>query len=342
MNSPAWHSPVLNVVELRKEFRVKRGGRARTLVAVDSVSVDVHPGETVALVGESGSGKSTVARCIARLVEPTSGAVAVDGRDMAVMTHRDLSRAYADMQMVFQDPNSSLNPRMSIRQVLSEPLRLHTSLNKKGRDDRVAELVSLVGLGLQHLDRYPSELSGGQRQRVGIARAIAASPKVLLLDEPTASLDVSVRGQILELLRDLQIRQQLAYLFISHDLEVVRRISDRVMVMYLGAIVESGPTEEIFARPTHPYTKALLSAAPHIDPAERRERFRLKGEVPSPFDVGGGCRLADRCPLVRPSCRTQRPVPVALTPTHDVACPVVLNVEGTTAEVQHPAAPAQA
>jgi peptide/nickel transport system ATP-binding protein/oligopeptide transport system ATP-binding protein len=329
------------VAGLRREFRVKRGGRARTLVAVDSLSVDVHPGETVALVGESGSGKSTVARCIARLVEPTSGTVAVAGHDMAGLSRRQLSRAYADVQMVFQDPNSSLNPRMPVRQVLAEPLRLHASLGRKARDERVRELLALVGLGNEHLDRYPSELSGGQRQRVGIARALAVSPKVLLLDEPTASLDVSVRGQILELLRDLQVRQQLAYLFISHDLEVVRRISDRVMVMYLGAIVESGPTAEVFARPTHPYTRALLSAAPHIDPAERGERFRLEGEIPSPFDVGVGCRLADRCPLARPSCRTQRPVPVALSPAHDVACPVVLEGEGHTAEVQHPAAPAE-
>ncbi len=342
MSSPVSHRPVLRVAGLRKEFRVMRGGRARTLVAVDSVSVDVQLGETVALVGESGSGKSTVARCIARLIDPTSGAVSVDGRDMAGLTRRELSRAYTDVQMVFQDPNSSLNPRMSIRQVLAEPLRLHTNLNKKGRDDRAVELLSLVGLGRQHLDRYPSQLSGGQRQRVGIARAVAVSPKVLLLDEPTSSLDVSVRGQILELLRDLQIGQQLAYLFISHDLEVVRRISDRVMVMYLGAIVESGPTREIFARPTHPYTKALLSAAPHIDPSERRERFRLEGEIPSPFDVGAGCRLAGRCPLVQLSCRIQRPAPVALSPRHDVACPVVLNGEGNTAEAQHPAASAEA
>ncbi len=342
MSGPQPGSPALSVTGLRKEFRVKRGGRARTLVAVDSVSVDVHPGETVALVGESGSGKSTVARCIARLAEPTSGTVAVAGRDLGGLTRRQLSRAYADVQMVFQDPHSSLNPRMSVRQVLAEPLRLHTSLNSRARDERVAELLSLVGLGRPHLDRYPSQLSGGQRQRVGIARAIAVSPKVLLLDEPTASLDVSVRGQILELLRDLQVRQRLAYLFISHDLEVVRRIADRVMVMYLGAIVESGSTREIFASPTHPYTKALLSAAPHIDPAERGERFRLAGEIPSPFDAGAGCRLADRCPLVQPTCRTQRPPTVALSPAHDVACPVVLNGEGTTAKAQQPAASAEA
>lgn len=327
MNSPKSNGPALNVVGLRKEFRVKRGGRARTLVAVDSVTIDVHPGETVALVGESGSGKSTVARCIVRLTDPTQGAVAVDGRSMVRMTRRELSRAYGDVQMVFQDPNSSLNPRMTIRQILTEPLRLHTDMNKRARIARAAGLLSMVGLGEEHLDRYPAELSGGQRQRVGIARAIAVSPKVLLLDEPTASLDVSVRGQVLEILHQLQQQQQMAYLFISHDLDVVRRISDRVMVMYLGAIVESGPTEEIFSRPTHPYTKALLSAAPRIDPRERRERFRLEGEIPSPFDVGAGCRLANRCPLVQPSCRAERPGLALVSPTHEVACPVVLNSE---------------
>jgi oligopeptide/dipeptide ABC transporter ATP-binding protein len=320
-------SPALNVVGLRKEFRVKRGGRARTLVAVDSLSVDVHPGETVALVGESGSGKSTVARCIARLIDPTKGWVAVDGRAMGTLTQRELSRAYGDIQMVFQDPNSSLNPRMTIRQILTEPLRLHTEMDRKARDARAAELLTLVGLDPEHLDRYPSELSGGQRQRIGIARAIAVSPKVLLLDEPTASLDVSVRGQVLALLNKLQVQQQMAYLFISHDLDVVRSISDRVIVMYLGGIVEAGSTEEIFENPRHPYTRALLSAAPQIDEKDRRERFRLEGEIPSPFDVGIGCRLAERCPLAQPSCRTERPALAPMSPTHEVACPVVLDGE---------------
>ncbi|MGC5249515.1 ABC transporter ATP-binding protein [Gordonia sp. DT219] len=320
-------SPALNVVDLHKEFRVKRGGKARNLIAVENLSVDIHPGETVALVGESGSGKSTVARCIARLTDPTSGAIAVDGRDITKMDDRQLSQSYRNMQMVFQDPNSSLNPRMSVREVLTEPLRLHTALSKKERDERAAELLALVGLGDEHLDRYPSELSGGQRQRVGIARAVAVEPKVLLLDEPTASLDVSVRGQILKLLRKLQVQQQMAYLFISHDLEVVRRISDRVMVMYLGTIVEAGSTEEIFSNPTHPYTKALLSAAPRITPGVRNERFRLAGEIPSPFDVGTGCRLADRCPLGQQSCRTERPTPLPVSATHVAACPIVLNGE---------------
>jgi oligopeptide/dipeptide ABC transporter ATP-binding protein len=332
---------VLNVVDLHKEFRVKRGGKVRMLTAVDSVSIDIRPGETVALVGESGSGKSTVARCITRLIDPTSGAVAVDGRDMVLMSRRELSDAYSDVQMVFQDPNSSLNPRMSVRQVLSEPLKLHTSLSRDARSARAGELLEMVGLGKEYLDRYPAELSGGQRQRVGIARAIAVSPKVLLLDEPTASLDVSVRGQVLELLRQLQQELQMAYLFISHDLDVVRRVSDRVMVMYMGGIVEMGPTEQIFENPVHPYTRALLTAAPQIEPTERRERFRLVGEIPSPFDVGGGCRLAGRCPLVQPSCRVERPPLIPLSPTHSVACPVVLNGEPSLKPSNHPLIPLQ-
>ena len=327
MSTPVPPSPALNVVGLHKEFRVKSGGRTRTLVAVDSVSVDIHPGETVALVGESGSGKSTVARCIARLIDPTKGAVAVDGREMGGLTRRELSRAYGDIQMVFQDPNSSLNPRMTVRQVLTEPLRLHTDLDRQGRDARAAELLTLVGLGPEHLDRYPSELSGGQRQRIGIARAVAVSPKVLLLDEPTSSLDVSVRGQVLDLLHNLQVQLGMAYLFISHDLDVVRKISDRVIVMYLGCIVESGSTQEIFTRPTHPYTRALLSAAPQIDAKDRRERTRLEGEIPSPFDAGAGCRLAGRCPLAQPSCWTDRPALAPVSPTHEVACPVVRGGE---------------
>ncbi len=318
-------SPVLNVVGLHKEFRIRSRGRTRTLTAVDSVTVDIHPGETVALVGESGSGKSTAARCIAHLIEPTSGSVIIDGRDMGSMHRRALARSYRHVQMVFQDPNSSLNPRMTIRATLHEPLRLHTDLNNEQRDARAEELLESVGLTATHLDRYPSQLSGGQRQRVGIARALAVSPKLLLLDEPTASLDVSVRGQILDLLADLQRQHNLAYLFISHDLDVVRRIADRVLVMYLGAIVESGTTEEVFANPTHPYTQALLSAAPVPVPGEGQDRLRLHGEIPSPFDVSGGCRLAGRCPWVVDSCRDEQPPLIPISSTHQAACPVVLS-----------------
>lgn len=324
-------SPVLNVIDLHKEFRVKRGGRARVLTAVDSVSVDIVAGETVALVGESGSGKSTAARCIARLIEPTSGFIAIDGRDLDGLTHRALSRAYGDIQMVFQDPNSSLNPRMTVRAILHEPLRLHTAMTKEERDARALELLEAVGLGGEHLDRYPYQLSGGQRQRVGIARAIAVNPKVLLLDEPTASLDVSVRGHVLALLKRLQRELDMAYLFISHDLEVVRRIADKVLVMYLGGIVEAGSTEDVFERPRHPYTRALLAAAPSLepprDPGVASDRFRLAGEIPSPFDVGRGCRLAGRCPFVQDGCREQRPELIDVSATHAVACPVVLNEE---------------
>lgn len=318
-------SPVLNVVGLHKEFRVRRRGRVRTLTAVDSVTVDIHPGETVALVGESGSGKSTAARCIARLIEPTSGSVIIDGRDVRALHRRALARSYRDVQMVFQDPNSSLNPRMTIRSVLHEPLRLHTDLDCRARDARAEELLVSVGLTPAHLDRYPSQLSGGQRQRVGIARALAVSPKLLLLDEPTASLDVSVRGQILDLLERLQDERSLAYLFISHDLDVVRRIADRVLVMYLGAIVESGNTEDLFTDPAHPYTRALLSAAPVAVPGRKQDRFRLHGEIPSPFDVGVGCRLSGRCPFVEDSCREQQPALLTISSTHQAACPVVLS-----------------
>lgn len=320
-------SPVLNVVDLHKEFRVKRGGRTRVLTAVDSVSVDIVAGETVALVGESGSGKSTAARCIARLIEPTSGFVAVDGRRLGDLTSQALSKVYGDIQMVFQDPNSSLNPRMTVRAVLSEPLRLHTALDAGEREARALELLEAVGLAAEHLDRYPYQLSGGQRQRVGIARALAVNPKVLLLDEPTASLDVSVRGHVLALLKRLQRDLDMAYLFISHDLDVVRRIADKVLVMYLGGIVEAGSTEDVFLRPQHPYTRALLAAAPRLEPGPRNDRFRLSGEIPSPFDVGQGCRLAGRCPFVQDSCRQVRPPLVDVSRSHVVACPVVLDEE---------------
>ncbi len=281
--------PILRVRGLRKLFPV---GRGQKLHAIDGVDFDLHPGRTLALVGESGSGKSTVARCLVRLIEPTEGEVVLHGNDVGRLDARQLSGMYRSLQMVFQDPNASLNPRMTVRQVLDEPLRLHLSLSAADRAARISELLRLVGLGDEHLGRYPHELSGGQRQRIGIARAISINPEVVLLDEPTASLDVSVRGQVLELLREIQRELNLAYLFISHDLQVVRHVADDVAVMYLGKIVEQGPVREIFEHPRHPYTRALMSAAPVARWGAKRERVRLAGEISTPIDPPAACRLA--------------------------------------------------
>jgi oligopeptide/dipeptide ABC transporter ATP-binding protein len=317
---------ILQVRGLRKNFPVEGG---RHLVAVDGVSLDVAAGETLALVGESGSGKSTVARCIVRLIEPSGGDVVIDGKSILPLQPRLLAGVYRRIQMVFQDPNASLNPRMSVRQVLDEPLRLHLDLPRAARTARLRELVEMVGLTPLHLDRYPHELSGGQRQRVGIARAMAVSPEIVILDEPTSSLDVSVRGQILDLLLDLQQRLNLAYLFISHDLQVVRHVADRVAVMYLGGIVEIGPTERIFSAPQHPYTRALLSAAPVAQWGVARTRLRLVGEITSPIDPPDACRLVGRCPLAQPACAAVKPTLIDIGHDHAVACPVVIDGEAS-------------
>jgi oligopeptide/dipeptide ABC transporter ATP-binding protein len=313
---------ILQVRDLHKIFPVEGG---RRLVAVDGVTIDVAAGETLALVGESGSGKSTVARCIVRLIEPSSGDVVIDGLSVVPLPTKRLAGVYRRIQMVFQDPNASLNPRMSVRQVLDEPLRLHLALSGAERAERVRELVEMVGLTPAHLARYPHELSGGQRQRVGIARAIAVSPDIVILDEPTSSLDVSVRGQILDLLLDLQKRLNLAYLFISHDLQVVQHVADRVAVMYLGGIVETGPVAEVFRDPKHPYTRALLSAAPVAQWGVTRKRLRLAGEITSAIDPPDACRLAGRCPLAQPSCSAAKPPLIDLGRSHAVACPIVVD-----------------
>ena len=325
-------SALLQVRALSKLFPAGGGRRLR---AVDGVSLELEAGETLALVGESGSGKSTVARCLVRLVEPSGGEVTLDGQSILSLPPKALARQYRRIQMVFQDPNASLNPRMRVREVLEEPLRLHLDLAPPARADRACELIERVGLGVVHLDRYPHELSGGQRQRVGIARAIAVSPDIVILDEPTSSLDVSVRGQILDLLLDLQQRLGLAYLFISHDLQVVRHVADRVAVMYLGVIVEQGPTERVFAEPRHPYTRVLLSATPMARWGIARTRLRLVGEITSPIDPPDACRLVGRCPLAQPSCAARRPELIDLGDRHAVACPIAT-------QSPHPGAPLRA
>jgi oligopeptide/dipeptide ABC transporter ATP-binding protein len=317
---------LLQVRDLRKVFPVEGG---RRLVAVDGVNLEIAAGETLALVGESGSGKSTVARCIVRLIEPSGGDVVIGGDSILGLQPSRLAGVYRSIQMVFQDPNASLNPRMSVRQVLDEPLMLHLYLLRSERVARVKELVEMVGLTEAHLDRYPHELSGGQRQRVGIARAIAVSPSIVILDEPTSSLDVSVRGQILDLLLDLQERLNLAYLFISHDLQVVQHVSDRVAVMYLGGIVETGPTRRLFADPRHPYTRALLSAAPVARWGVTRTRTRLSGEISSAIDPPDACRLVGRCPLARPACSSAKPPLIDIGDGRAVACPVVIERTST-------------
>ncbi|WP_319520728.1 oligopeptide/dipeptide ABC transporter ATP-binding protein [uncultured Martelella sp.] len=316
---------VLSVRDLRKEFDIRGMGRRRTLTAVDGVTLEVNANETLAIVGESGSGKSTIARCITRLTEPTSGDVLVRGETILNRNRRSLAAVYRDLQMVFQDPTSSLDPRMRVRDLLDEPLRLHTSMTRDERQTRINALLQAVELPVDMAGRLPHQLSGGQRQRIGIARALAVDPQVIVLDEPTASLDVSIRGQIIKLLMRLQAEQGIAFVLISHDLAVVRRIADRVLVMYLGKTVEEGTTEEIFENPQHPYTRALLSAAPVAEFGRSRTRLRLEGEIPSPVDLLAGCRLAGRCPLARPDCSHETPALLPVSATHRAACPVTVN-----------------
>jgi oligopeptide/dipeptide ABC transporter ATP-binding protein len=299
-----------------------RGRRAPVVRAVDGVSFTVGAGETLGLVGESGCGKSTVARTILRVLEPTAGRVRLGDVDLTALGPEPLRRARRDLQMVFQDPTASLNPRLSVRRTVEEPLRRHTALPPGERRERVRDILARVDLGAELLDRYPHELSGGQRQRVNIARAIATEPRVVVLDEPTSALDVSLRAKAILLLAELRATLGMTYLFISHDLATVKYLAGRVAVMYLGTIVEEGPTAELFRRPLHPYTQALLSAVPVPEPGARRQRLVLAGEVPSPIDVPAGCRLRGRCPLAQAVCAE----PVTLrevAPERRVACHLV-------------------
>ena len=317
---------LLEVKNLKKYFPAGKGlfaAGGEWVKAVDDVSFTIRRGETFGLVGESGCGKSTTGRCILRLIETTSGEIWFDGRDLLSIGSNEMRGLRRDIQIIFQDPYSSLNPRMSVGQIVGEPLLIHRFGTRSGRRERVAELLGLVGLEPAHASRYPHEFSGGQRQRIGIARALALNPKFIVCDEPVSALDVSVQAQVVNLLQDLQERLGLTYLFISHGLSVVEHISTRVGIMYMGKLVEVASSEEIFHNPLHPYTRALLSAIPVPDPDVTRKRLPLEGDIPTAIDPPSGCRFRTRCPVAEPECAEEEPPLVEVSPNHFVACGLV-------------------
>ena len=317
---------LLKVAGLKKSFEIPSGmfRKKKMLKAVHDVSFEIPEGKTFSLVGESGCGKSTTGRLISRLLSPSEGEIWIDGEEVSKRKEAQLKAMRKKVQMIFQDPYASLNPRMKVRDIVAEPLVIHTNLSKEERNKQVSEILEVVGLSNYHADRYAHEFSGGQRQRIGIARALIMKPRLIIADEPVSALDVSIQSQILNLLKDLQVEYNLTYLFISHDLSVVEHISDHIGVMYLGTIVESGPQEIIFSDPKHPYTKALLSSIPIPDPRLRRERIILQGDIPSPVNPPTGCKFHTRCPVAMDICKVTEPkVKKGAETDHFVACHLI-------------------
>ena len=314
--------PLVRIEQLKKYYPIKKGILSKTVghvKAVDGVDFSIYPGETISLVGESGCGKSTTGRAIVKLDPPTDGKIVFEGKDLATVGSSELRKIRTQMQIIFQDPYSSLNPRKRVGDLLAEPLLAHKLATKEEASKKVEEMLEIVGLTKFHKGRYPHEFSGGQRQRIGIARALMLNPKLIVCDEPVSALDVSIQAQVLNLLKDLQKEFQLTYLFIAHGLGAVKYISDRIAVMYLGKIVEIGKTEDIFKQPKHPYTQALLSAYPVPNPRLRnRERIVLEGDVPSPANPPSGCRFHTRCPMAQAVCKQQEPILNGFE--HSVAC----------------------
>ena len=317
------NQPVLEIRNLKKHFPVKKGVLRRTVgqvYAVDGISFAIGVGETLGLVGESGCGKTTAGRAVLRLIEPTSGSIEVGGTDITHLSKSELRPFRRQMQIIFQDPFSSLNPRMTAGDIVGEPLLVHGVANRKERAEQVSALFARVGLRPAQMANYPHQFSGGQRQRIGIARALALGPKLIVGDEPVSALDVSIQAQVINLLQDLQRERQLSYLFISHNLAVVEHISHHIAVMYLGRIVEHADTRSIFTRAQHPYTEALLSAVPVPDPAIRRQKRVLQGDVPSPVKPPSGCHFHTRCPYAIPRCKVESPPLREIAPGHHVSC----------------------